>query len=511
MNRKLAVLAIATAIAGCGGGDEGSTPSTTSNNLLNLSTLSNASAELQTVQCNQLQLVGKNYVQPNTVDSCWLLQVPEDYAQPNGKKIQIAVAKTSAQGAKKGSFVFLDGGPGGMSLSTAGYSNSHFPALSSNHDIYFVDQRGTGYSTPSLSCDFGDSGTTQQIKDCKSKYTNNGVVLDQYTNVNNALDLLVLEKKLTQAKQLDNGWKLYGVSYGTRLAMTMAREEQKQINSGYQTSNAIQMMVLDGVFPIEVNGIKDMPWSNYESLDRLLEVCRRSGIYCNENTLKSALNTRLGEIGEQYRLPLLNYLVQESMSRTYSVQGDKKYEPVALLNLTKAQIESDIISMATDSYSALEPDMFTGMGLSNICAEEPVKPAHHSVHPSRGKWGANVQSVVDTSHHLGLSSEACEAWSVSTVSASNYASMTPVTYPVLLLSGANDGQTPPAWADVSSTKFSNKLSLVSDDGGHGIITDARDGENICLKDIVLSAINNPETMRDINTSCLNTSNFKYTP
>ncbi|NOI79625.1 alpha/beta fold hydrolase [Vibrio tubiashii] len=511
MNRKIAVLTIAAVIAGCGGGDGGSTPSVTSNSLVNLSTLSNASAELQTVQCNQLQLVGKNYAQPNTVDSCWLLQVPEDYTQPNSKKIQIAVAKTSAQGVKKGSFVFLDGGPGGMSLNIAGYSNSHFPALSSNHDIYFVDQRGTGYSTPSLSCDFGDSGTTQQIKDCKNKYTNGGVDLEKYTNVNNALDLLVLEKKLTEANQLESGWKLYGVSYGTRLAMTMAREEQKQIAAGYQQSSAIKMMVLDGVFPIEVNGIKDMPWSNYESLDRLLEVCRRSAPYCNENTLKSDLNTRLGEIGEQYRLPLLNYLVQNSMSRTYSVVGDKKFEPVALLRLNKAQIESDIISMAIDEYSATEPDMFAGMGLSNICAEEPVKPVYHSVHSSRAKWGEHVQSVVDTSHHLGLSSEACDAWNISTVPSSNYTSMAPVTYPVLLLNGANDGQTPPAWAEVSSVKFSNKLSLTSDDGGHGIITDARDGKNICLKDIVFSAINKPETMRDIDTSCLNTSNFKYNP
>ncbi|WP_230300056.1 hypothetical protein [Vibrio europaeus] len=101
MNRKIAVLTIAAALAGCGGGDGGSSPSVTSNSLVNLSTLSNASAELQTVQCNQLQLVGKNYVQPNTVDSCWLLEVPEDYTQPEGKKIKVAVAKTLSQGPKK--------------------------------------------------------------------------------------------------------------------------------------------------------------------------------------------------------------------------------------------------------------------------------------------------------------------------------------------------------------------------------------------------------------------------
>ncbi|MDC5811147.1 alpha/beta fold hydrolase [Vibrio europaeus] len=512
MNRKIAVLTIAAALAGCGGGDGGSSPSVTSNSLVNLSTLSNASAELQTVQCNQLQLVGKNYVQPNTVDSCWLLEVPEDYTQPEGKKIKVAVAKTLSQGPKKGAFLFLNGGPGGMSIDRAQYSNNRFSVLSANHDIYFVDQRGTGYSTPSLSCEFEDSGTAQQIKDCKDKYVNDGVSLNQYTNVNNALDLLLLEKKLSEVKEIEGVWKLYGVSYGTRLAMTMAREEQKQINAGYQTSNAIQMMVLDGVFPIEMNGIKDMPWSNYAALDRILEVCARSTGYCDEAKFKSDLNTKFAQIDEKYHDFFVSYLTTTSMLRDDSKPADGAFNPVELMKLTKAQIESGLdvlIAHKAKAYDPTSPSQFAAMGLANICSEEPVKQKYYSSHhESRAKWGADVQKAIDNSTHYGLTLEACQAMNVESVSSSSYVSMEKVDYPVLILNGANDGITPPALADISAKKFSNMLSLTYDQGSHGILTDAQDWVP-CLKNLILSSINEPENMRSLDSTCLNTSDFKY--
>ncbi|MDE1265158.1 alpha/beta fold hydrolase [Vibrio aestuarianus] len=514
MKSKLALLTIATVIAGCGGedGKSNSAVSSNSNTFLNLSTLSTQSVSLQPVQCNQMQLVANNYVQPNTVEKCWLLEVPEDYSQPDGKKITVAVAKTASQGTKKGAFIHLNGGPGGMSIDWAEYSNSELSVLSENHDIYFVDQRGTGYSTPSLSCNFEDSATAQQIRDCKNKYVNDGVDLNQYTNVNNALDLLLLEKKLVEVEELEDGWKLYGVSYGTRLAMTMAREEQKQIKAGYQSSSAIQMMVLDGVFPIEMNGVQDMPWSNYEALDRILEVCRRSVGYCDEATFKSALNTKLTEIDDKYYDIFLNYLTTISMRRDDNEPLDGQLNPVEFIKQSKVIIESlldALISHRANSYDPSYPSQFAAMGLANICAEEPVKSKYFtSHHESREKWGSAVQKAVDGSTHFGLTLEACQAINVEPVDSSFYASMESVNYPVLILNGANDGITPPALADVSAKKFTNMLSLTYDQGSHGILTDAQDRAP-CLKSLVLSSINEPEDMLSLDTTCLNTQDFKY--
>ncbi|MDE1312173.1 alpha/beta hydrolase [Vibrio aestuarianus] len=119
-----------------------------------------------------------------------------------------------------------------------------------------------------------------------------------------------------------------------------------------------------------------------------------------------------------------------------------------------------------------------------------------------------MQKAVDGSTHFGLTLEACQAINVEPVDSSFYASMEAVNYPVLILNGANDGITPPALADVSAKKFTNMLSLTYDQGSHGILTDAQDWAP-CLKSLVLSSINEPEDMLSLDTTCLNTQDFKY--
>jgi pimeloyl-ACP methyl ester carboxylesterase len=508
VNIRIMLIASAALIAGCdGGSSDGTNPNTTtpavSDMTVNLSSVAQNSA-LTKVQCNELQVEN---VRANGGSDCWLLEVPEDYAKPEATKIKVAVAKLPSQREKKGAFVFLSGGPGGSAIAYGGdFAGS---AINLSHDVYFVDQRGTGFSTPSLFCDFAETGTPAQLTACKNKFQNRGVDLNQYTNQFNAYDFLVLEKKLTEANELSGNWKLYGASYGTRLAMTIAREEQRQIEAGYQTKRAIEMMVLDGVLPVEVNGIKGTPWANYQSLDRLLEICNRSAPYCNEQELKIKLNEMFGRLDNQYHLAMVNYLLQKSMQRTDSKPARNGYNPVELVKLDLAEWVKIATGEMQEEFDVNEPDMFVAMSLSNICAEAPVKPAHHTAHPSRSKWGENVQNAIDTSHHTGLSFEACQTWGVKTVPASYYQAPESITYPVLLLNGANDGQTPPAWADVSAQAFSNKLSLTFDSGKHVIMDNAISDSPDCLGRLVTSAVNEPATMRTLDTRCLNTAEFKY--
>jgi|GEM_PF-2658612 len=514
--KVLLVAAVATVISGCGGGsaDGGAssgktTPSVTDSGI-NLSQIASR-ASLTAVQCNELSVANTRFMPTGIVNQCWQLEVPEDYSHPDAKKIKIAVAKVPSRSAddKRGAFAFLMGGPGGGAVV---YSEKLYgEVLNLNHDVYMVDQRGTGFSTPALYCSFGEEGTTEQITACKNKLVNDGVDLNQYTNQFNAFDLLVLEKKLTQISELNGRWKLYGNSYGTRLAMTMAREEQRQIKAGYQSKGAIEMMVLDGVLPIEVNGIKDTPWANYESLDRLLELCQRSGSYCNEQEFKSKLDTMFVELDNQYHIFFINYLIQKSMSRSDSFPNRDKFTPVELVKQDPATLATKIVDMATDEYDVNHPDRFAAMGLSNICAEAPSKPANHPVHPSRAKWGVNVQRAIDASYHMEFSAKACATWNVKAVPASNYQVSESITYPVLLLSGANDGQTPPAWAALAAKSFSDSLSLTQDSGEHGILFSSIDDDPTCLGRLITSAINDPKNMKSLDATCLNRSDFKYRP
>jgi pimeloyl-ACP methyl ester carboxylesterase len=151
--------------------------------------------------------------------SCGRLKVPENYQEPQGRSIEIAFMVVEArQTVDPGNRVlYLNGGPGGTSLIDAEMlvTRPGIHQLVVDRDWVFVDQRGTGRSTPALYCPQTDwSG----IKACRDKFIKQGVDLSQYNSVQISNDLEALRKALG-VKQ----WNLWGSSYGSRLAFTMAR------------------------------------------------------------------------------------------------------------------------------------------------------------------------------------------------------------------------------------------------------------------------------------------------
>jgi pimeloyl-ACP methyl ester carboxylesterase len=85
---------------------------------------------------------------------CARLEVPVDYAAPDGEKAQVAVLRQKATGEKIGSLLFNPGGPGasGMSLvANLGPTLANSP-LSQRFDLIGFDPRGVGASTPAIDC-----------------------------------------------------------------------------------------------------------------------------------------------------------------------------------------------------------------------------------------------------------------------------------------------------------------------------------------------------------------------
>lgn len=118
---------------------------------------------------------------------CGFLSVPEDWSQPQGPTIRLAVAifKTSSPHPAPDPVLVLGGGPGEAVLEKAG------PTLLFNRDLILLDQRGVGYSQPSLRCLDNES-----LQSCHSRLVKSGINLNAFTTLENAADVHALIRAL---------------------------------------------------------------------------------------------------------------------------------------------------------------------------------------------------------------------------------------------------------------------------------------------------------------------------
>jgi pimeloyl-ACP methyl ester carboxylesterase len=90
---------------------------------------------------------------------CETVQVPVDYANPNGRKLTLAlsmVPATAPKSQRQGVLLVNPGGPGAPGRSFANDVAQGMPArLAATYDIVGFDPRGVGASVPALNCDPG--------------------------------------------------------------------------------------------------------------------------------------------------------------------------------------------------------------------------------------------------------------------------------------------------------------------------------------------------------------------
>ncbi|MDI6629355.1 MAG: alpha/beta hydrolase, partial [Rhodococcus sp. (in: high G+C Gram-positive bacteria)] len=81
---------------------------------------------------------------------CAMVTVPLDYADPEGKTIEVAISRTKATGEKIGSVLMNPGGPGSSGLYLAGQAEG--TAVADRFDRIGFDPRGIGASEPEVRC-----------------------------------------------------------------------------------------------------------------------------------------------------------------------------------------------------------------------------------------------------------------------------------------------------------------------------------------------------------------------
>lgn len=189
---------------------------------------------------------------------CGWLTTPEDRARPEGAQVRLHVAVFRSTNANPPSdpIVYLEGGPGVDALERLPLVfDVWFRPFVNNRDFILFDQRGTGYSKPSLACpevtklsfdllpqDLRSAESaalwTKTILECRDRLAAEGIDLGMYNSLANAADLEDLRIALGYEQ-----WNLVGSSYGTRLALTALREYPQGIRS----------VVLDSTRPLQIN------------------------------------------------------------------------------------------------------------------------------------------------------------------------------------------------------------------------------------------------------------------
>lgn len=437
--------------------------------------------------------------------SCGYLSVPEKHAVygqvASTKNIEIAVIKLASVSKNKAAdpVVYLQGGPG------SGASESIEQVVETgtfikSRDVYLVDQRGTGYSKPALHCTeySGEAGTPAQVTACKARLEKTGVDLNAYHSIHSALDFIQLRKSLDIPQ-----WNLYGISYGTRLATTIMREN----------SEGIRSVILDGMFPIEVNGITDTPWANYETLNQVVKNCENSE-NCPANELKAIVESVIARMHNESMVTESRVFVQNILELAtkpvitkYLLAVDKdisKYKSAFEALMADDEDKAGDKKVRNNKIREDEDLFYSAMALSTICAEEyPFLNITALNGDNSQGWSASTQLAVNGMYHMGFDKASCKAWNVAAANSIETQAVTS-NLPVLILNGLNDAQTPAAWGALVAKNMPNAQSFTNPQGAHGQLF----ANSSCFNALAEGFLTNPN--QKLDAKCvLNIPNISY--
>ncbi|MFP2925640.1 alpha/beta fold hydrolase [Pyxidicoccus sp. 3LG] len=381
-----------------------------------------------------------------------MLIVPENRRKADTRPIRLPVIIFRSRAAKPAAdpVLFMPGGPGGSAV--ANQRSGRKNPLLEERDYIVLEPRGAKLAQPALECPElnalkgevaagrlrGQRAVDALAKAagrCRATLTGAGVDLDGYTTDAIADDLEDLRKALGYEK-----WNLYGLSYSTRVMLTVLRKHPSGVRS----------VVLDSVLPPEVNFDEVASYNLLRSLNLVFDGCaidRECGAAYPD------LRARFAKlVTSADRQPLAIPLEASATGgRPAEIRGAQVADAIysALHAPRRIPLIPRIISeAAAGRYEELAPlvkdnqgpSSFTwGMRLSVWCAEEapfedPARVAAQRA-PARGLGGIDEGTAPP---------EVCRAWNVTSAPA---VENEPVKsdVPALIFAGEFDPDTPPDW------------------------------------------------------------------
>lgn len=423
---------------------------------------------------------------------CGSLVVPENPADPEGRKVNLNIAVAPATGGttEPDPVFFFAGGPGQAATETWIMMQPVLNQIRKTRDIVMIDQRGTGKSNKLECTSEAEEDLNQEIdldlirsetKKCLAelagdpRFYTTTIAMGDYNRVREAMGY--------------DRINLIGVSYGTRAAQVYLREFPETVRT----------VTLDSVVPMQLAlGQEHAPMLD-RSVAAVFADCARDE-RCNTlyphhaddlNTLFTQLRIEPREItmvnplsGEpQTLLVTADTLAVAIRFLSYSSETQALIPLLVHEALTTGNL-SRIASQAFLVMSGLNEMLARGMELSVLCNEDyPFMDLQKDY--SGTLMGNLLLEIIDLQCRIWPQGEIPRGFHDPVVS----------EIPVLLMSGERDPVTPPQYAAKAAQTFSNSLNLVARGQAHSVM------KNVCLRDITTAFIEQG-SVAGLDTSCV---------
>ena len=423
---------------------------------------------------------------------CGSLDVPENPADPEGRKITLNIAVAPATGGttEPDPVFFFAGGPGQAATETWVIIRPNLRQIRKTRDIVMIDQRGTGKSNK-LECESTiEEDLNQEIDldlirsetekclaelDGDPRYYTTTIAMGDYNRVREAMGYDKIN--------------IMGVSYGTRSAQVYLREFPETVRT----------VILDSVVPMQLAlGQEHAPMLD-QSVAAVFADCAKdetcNALYPHHADELNQLFTQLRK--EPHEITIINpvngepqamYLTADTLGvaiRFLSYASETQALIPLLVHeaLTTGKL-SRLASQAILVMSGLNEMLSRGMELSVLCTEDyPFIDLN-----------ADYSDTLMGNLFLQIIDLQCGIWPQGEVPDGFHDPVVSDT-PVLLMSGERDPVTPPQYAARAAETFSNNVNLVARGQSHSVM------KNVCLRDITTAFIEKG-SIEGLDTSCV---------
>lgn len=425
---------------------------------------------------------------------CGTLTRPENPDQPDGRQIDLFVAKFASRAAtpEADAFTMIQGGPGASSIDMAISMAPIVESIRAKRDVLIIDQRGTGRSNK-LACakidddemiEFDPIKSAEYAKQC---LTDNKQSDPRFYTTSIAVQDLDAVRHASGYTQLT----VYGVSYGTRVAQHYLRRYP-------QNTRAI---IIDGVAHVGLNlAGGEIARQSQHAFDGIADRCA-----ANENC-----RTQFGDIRAKFKT-VRERLIAQSVNVSLAHPNTGKFESktineqtlyasvrmlpystegIALMPLMISQAyEGNYVPITAQTLmigESIEDSFAMGMQNSVVCAED-----YPFIQQSDTE---NLDDTYFGSTTIEATNAACTHWPRGVMD-DDFHQAFDSEKPVLILSGETDPITPPSNGEIANKTFSNSKHIIVPAHGHGVI------QRGCMPGLVRDFVENAN-LSELNTACI---------